>query len=206
MKAAQAVTANPLKAAQKLTLDTNCINVRQSLAAMTALEVLAAQNLVELVTATAMLDDLAFDKTRLAQARKDKAYRLLQGRGAFMVGHSHVGGDDVVGGPNIYAHIDAVAGALSDGQRWETLDSNSQRDALHLAAHLTYAFNAFVTLFRAQANWPPSASPSCHQKTLSHSSDREAQVAHNMCTSVAGRPNRWSSSTTRLGTTRPVPL
>jgi hypothetical protein len=129
----------------RLTLDTNCINLRQGLAAMNALESLAASGKIKLVTASAMIDDLAFDKSRLAQARLDKANRLLEARGAFMVGHSHVGGYDVLGGPSIYEHVDRIAEALRDGQSWERLDGNSQRDVLHLAAHLANDFEVFVT-------------------------------------------------------------
>lgn len=62
-----------------------------------------------------------------------------------MIGHSTVGGPDVVGGPNVYEHVDALAEIIRPHTAWYNIDSNTQRDILHLAAHLTYKWEIFVT-------------------------------------------------------------
>jgi len=129
----------------RVTIDTNCINVRQAHTFMNQLEELARRGAIQITTTFALGEDLAFDKTKLGEARRIKAARLPQARSGFMVGHSTVGGPDVIGGPNVYAHVDSIAEVIAPAVAWEEIRTNTQRDILHLAAHLTYGWELFVT-------------------------------------------------------------
>ncbi len=98
-----------------------------------------------MTTTFALGEDLAFDKTKLGEARRIKASRLPQARSGFMIGHSAVGGPDVIGGPDVYAHVDSIAEIIAPAVAWEEIHTNTQRDILHLAAHLTYGWEIFIT-------------------------------------------------------------
>ena len=129
----------------RLTIDTNCINVRQADAFMNQLEGFARQGLIEITTTFSLGKDLAFDETKLGEARRIKASRLPQARSGFIIGRSTVGGPDVIGGPDIYARVDPIAEIIAPGIAWEKIYTNTQRDILHLAAHLTYGWEIFLT-------------------------------------------------------------
>ncbi|MEQ1773856.1 MAG: hypothetical protein ABL891_08740 [Burkholderiales bacterium] len=130
---------------RRVTIDTNCINVKGQHPLVNALESLAERGMIKITSTFALAEDLRFDHTKLGEARRLKASRLPQARSGFMVGHSKVGGPDVVGGPNVYAHVDAIANVIAPMKAWQDIESNTQRDILHLAAHRTYDWDIFIT-------------------------------------------------------------
>lgn len=129
----------------RVTIDTNCINVKQAHFCMNQIEDIARRGKIKLTTTFAISEDLDFDKTQFSEARRTKALRLPMARSGFMIGHSMVGGPDVIGGPNVYEHVDSIAEIIVPATNWEDIHTNSQRDILHLAGHLTYGWELFVT-------------------------------------------------------------
>jgi len=129
----------------RVTIDTNCINVREAHTFMNQLEKLAQRGLIEITTTFALGADLTFDKSKYGEARRAKASRLPTARSGFMIGRSTIGGPDVVGGPDVYAHVDPISEIIAPGITWEAIDNKTQRDILHLSAHLTYSWDIFLT-------------------------------------------------------------
>jgi hypothetical protein len=132
-----------------VTIDTNCINARQRDGVLNELEERARTGQLKLTATAVMLEELDRDFTTLGQARREKAARMPIARSGFMVGHSAVGGHDVIGGPDAYGHVDALAAIVFPGTGWEDLDPRTQRDIMHLSAHLTYGWDIFVSRDRA---------------------------------------------------------
>ena len=129
----------------RITIDTNCINARQRDTSLNELEERARASEFELTATAVMLDELDRDLTTLGQARREKAARLPIAHSGFMIGYSTVGGHDVIGGPDAYRHVDAIAPFVRPGTRWDDLDTNTQRDIMHLSAHMTYGWDIFVS-------------------------------------------------------------
>jgi hypothetical protein len=129
----------------RVTIDTNCINAKRAHSALNRLEDLARQGVIELTTTFVMAAELASDRTRHGEARRQKAARLKTARSGFMVGRSAVGGPDLIGGPDAYAHVPAISAIIRPGVTWDDIDKNTQRDILFLSAHRTYGWEMFVT-------------------------------------------------------------
>jgi len=129
----------------RLTIDTNAINARQRVEELNRLERLASEGKVEIRTTHVLLEELEADETQAASTRRAKAARLPRDSPGFMVGHSTVGGPDVIGGRDVDPLVANVLVILGAGRPFESLDANSQRDIRHLATHHAYGRDLFVT-------------------------------------------------------------
>ena len=128
-----------------LTIDTNCINARQAAPALRPAETLARAGQLEIRSTHVLLEELASDRTRSAEARRAKAARLPKDSPEFMTGHSTVGGPDVIGGADVDRHIPAIHAIVAPGRTWEGLSPNTQADIRHLTTHHAYGRDIFVT-------------------------------------------------------------
>lgn len=129
----------------RVTIDTNCINVKGMQSAVNRLEHLGQRGVIKLTMTFVTATELKSDRTKFGEARRQKAARLPTARSGFMIGRSTVGGPDVIGGPDAYAYVDAIGAIIRPGVSWEGIDENTQRDILHLSAHRTYGWEMFVT-------------------------------------------------------------
>jgi hypothetical protein len=129
-----------------VTIDTNCINSLEQNEAMNTLERWHREGKIEIRRTSVMDHELASDAGGRGEKRRRKAGSYGHNAAGFQIGHSRVGGYDAVGGAPAASQQRVLADLLHPGVEWNALSINTRRDIWHLAIHLAYHCDFFVTL------------------------------------------------------------
>ncbi len=127
-----------------ITIDTNCINVRSSLPAVSRLERLHSEGRLELVKTDVLDTELSDWHGRWGQRARKKSARIHEDIGVLVWDHSRwdharLGSDE---DPALY---DQIARAVF-GHRLTRLDARQVRDVMMVATHLKHGRDILVTL------------------------------------------------------------
>jgi hypothetical protein len=127
-----------------ITIDTNCINVRSSLPAMTRLEHLHSDGRVEIVKTDVLDTEIPDWRGRRGRKARTKSAPLKEDIGGLVLGHSRLG-HARLGSDEDPALYDQIADALF-GHRLTQLHRRQVRDVMMVATHMRHKRDILVTL------------------------------------------------------------
>jgi hypothetical protein len=127
-----------------ITIDTNCINARPSLPAMTHLERLHADGRIQIGKTDVLDTELSESKGAYGQAARRKSAKLVEDMGTLIIGHSRIG-HARVGSDDDQALYDSIAGVIF-GEPLRGLHRRQVRDVMMLATHMKNKRDLLVTL------------------------------------------------------------
>jgi len=127
-----------------VTIDTNCINARSSLSAMTQLEQLHSEGRVQLVKTDVLDTELSGWGGRRGQRARTKSAPLREDIGVWVLGHSRLGHTRLASEGDA-ALYDEIATVIFD-HPLKGLHKRQVRDVMVLVTHIKFKRDILVTL------------------------------------------------------------
>ena len=129
-----------------ITIDTNCINAKPSLRAMTRLEQLHSEGRVQIVKTDVLDTELSEWQGHLGELARRKSAQLREDIGVWVLGHSRLGHMQLAGDDDVVLYEELAQEIFELPQ--ERLNRQQVRDVMIVATHLKHGRDYLVTLDR----------------------------------------------------------
>lgn len=127
-----------------ITIDTNCINTRQGMEAMNALERLHQEEVVELVKTDVLDTEIADWAGERGDRAREKSAALREDMGVLVLDHSRLGHARLAGDGDADL-LDAIAELVFGAPLVELHRRQEVRDVIMLATHMKHARDILIT-------------------------------------------------------------
>ena len=130
----------------RITIDTNCINARSSLPAMTRLEYLHSEGRVQIVKTDVLDTELSEWQGHRGERARRKPAQLHEDIGVWVLGHSRLGHTRLAGDDDVLLYEELEQEIFELPQK--KLSRRQVRDVMIIATHLKHGRDYLVTLDR----------------------------------------------------------